>query len=142
MKRLLAVILVLTFVLPSVAPWLPHNALDALHTQQEAHHKTPDSHSHGDHHGIEASNIEHKAHFDIIAYFDNLHVDLKNQPITKLITASENTQNIPFILVSDYSIIFSTSWAPKQSQGPPSFQYAQIASLGNPVYLTTQRLRI
>lgn len=144
MKRIIAAILVLTFMLPMALPWLSHEALGNLHTQLEAHHYTSESgHGHGHQHIAEATDAEHSAHLDIISFFDNLHVDLKNPQLAKQVALKTQLQDIQFVLAAIHLAGAVISWLPTQGQGPPPYPAdVYLASLSVPVYLATQRLRI
>lgn len=138
MKRFLATIVVLIFMIPTVAPWLPEEIVEVLHTQQEAHHRQAGGHA--DHHIPVESHEDHQAHFDVISYFDNLHVDLKNPPHAIPTVSPKHDQGTSFI-IPQYSS--AESLFPRQSQGPPRYSDTRTASLLSiPVYLATQRLRI
>lgn len=144
MKRLLASLIVLTFMLPTVMPWLSHDVLDALHTRLEAHHYTPESqHDHGHEHIAEANVADHAAHFDIISFFDNLHIELKNPTVAKLLVSQASLQDMPFVMATNHLMDALMSWTPILGQGPPAYPPdVHIASLGVPVYLATLRIRI
>lgn len=142
MKRLLAILLVALFLLPTATPWLPQDILDRLHTQQEAHHQSDLSHNHHDDHHPVFADESHPAHFDIVSYFDNLHVDLKNPSPTQMTSVSTYMLDMPFILATDIFADTMLSWTPRQSQGPPIPPAKQVVSFGVPVYLATQRIRI
>lgn len=141
MKRILATLLTLLLLVPAMGPWMPHGAVDAIHSQQEAHHQNDFSfNSHGHHHGLD-SDEDHAPHFDILSYFDNLHVDLKNPPIAKVMTSQPDLSDVPFIPAADNFADHIFQPTTRQSRGPPYPEY-RIAALGVPVYLATQRLRI
>lgn len=151
MKHFVAIMVILAFVLPSVAPMLPHGIQNALHTIKEEHHWNASSehgHKHGQqvkHHGgyhaFFAENQDHPPHVDIVSYFENLHVDLKNPPVLKLKTASSIIKYIPYISVT-HPLVTDLLLVAGQSQPPPELPLLRFAAQSAPVYLTTQRLRI
>lgn len=141
MKNLLSAFLVLIFTLPAFGPWMPHDALRALHIQQESHHQSSVDHGH---HGHETkAKASHSVHFDVVTYFsDYLHVDLKNADHTALSAPTHGSHAIDYMVVAD---IFPSSFSPSsgiQTTGPPPDYDWRMSRPGTPVYLATQRLRI
>lgn len=144
MKRLLGTLLILIMLLPAAAPWLPHGAVEVLHGQQDAHASSSHSHSHDsafDTSADASSDAGHAAHVDAVSFFDSLHVDLKNPPVTKVSAGASGSQDMP-VIVPGAILSMSLQLADAQEgQGPPVI--AEAAPYGGlPVYLATQRLRI
>lgn len=141
MKNLLSVFLVLIFILPAFGPWIPHDALRALHVQQESHHQ--DSVDHG-HHGHETQkNVSHSVHFDVVTYFnDYLHVDLKNSDHSSLSASIRDTHTIDYMVVANIFPPFLSPTSGIQTTGPPPDYDWRMSLPSTPVYLATQRLRI
>lgn len=141
MKNALAIFLILIFILPAMGPWMPHDALQALHVQQEKHHGNAVDHHEHDDHDVQAS-VGHSVHFDVVTYFnDYLHVDLRDADQTALSSPIHDTHTMDYFLVAD---IVSPPFSPSsgnQSRGPPDYDW-RMSHPGTPVYLATQRLRI
>ena len=143
MKKFSALFLILTFMLPTFGPWMPHDALRVIHVQQEQHHG--DSEGQHDHYSDThdtKSKASHSIHFDVVTYFsDYLHVDLKNADYAALSVPYGG--NAP-----DYMMgvdITASSFPPisdTQATGPPPDYEWRMSSSATPIYLATQRLRI
>jgi hypothetical protein len=143
MKRLIAAIIVFMFMLPAALPWLPDGIVNALHLQQEAHLFSEESHHHepGEHHPFPVSDRDHPAHFDVVTYFDNLHIDIKLSPLAKLSISAASSYDMPCIMAENQFTFALLSSSPKKSQAPP-LDDTIIVSSRVPVYLATQRIRI
>lgn len=123
-------------------PLASQDVLNALHERLEAHHYVPESsHDHGHEHIVDADEADHPAHFDIVSYYDNLHIDLKNPPPAMMAVSKVQIQDMPFIMATMPLMDEIMYWPQRQAQGPPPPDI-YVASLGLPVYLATQRLRI
>ncbi len=144
MKNFTHVFLILLFVLPALGPWMPHNALQALHVQQERHHGGSAEHHdhHNDTHDTKTS-ISHSIHFDVVTYFsDYLHVDLKNADRTVLSVPTHDSPAFDYTVVTDIVISSFFSISGIQATGPPPDHDWRMSRPVTPVYLSTQRLRI
>lgn len=121
---------------------MPHDALQAMHVQQEKHHGRGDDHDHhGRSHDVQSS-VSHSVHFDVVTYFsDYLHVELKNTDHADLKKPTLDSQKIEFMQLA---VFMPPAYAPSayiQTTGPPPDNWRLIHS-SLPVYLATQRLRI
>lgn len=143
MKNTLVAFLILIFILPALGPWMPHDALQALHVQQEKHHgNSVDNHEHHGHDHDVRANVGHSVHFDVITYFnDYLHVDLKGADQTALSAPVHDVQAIDYFMVADIILPPFSPSQNNQSRGPPVYDW-RMSHPGTPVYLDTQRLRI
>lgn len=141
MKRLLAIFLMLLFAFPAFAPWMPHDALEELHVQQEKHHgieATANSH-HGHSHQAEQS-VSHSIHFDVVTYFnDYLHVDLQQANQAAWDVPSFDTHVVAFIQMAEINPPLLLPAKGSEIRGPPDWRSSRSTT---PIYLTTQRLRI
>ncbi len=141
MKNVLGTFLILIFLLPTFGPWMPNDALQVLHVQQERHHGGSAEH-HGHSHDAKAK-ASHSVHFDVVTYFsDYLHVDLKNADNTALSLPAPDTHATDYMMVAD---VLPPSFSPSsgiQTTGPPPDYDWRMSRPGTPVYLATQRLRI
>lgn len=143
MRNLLSIFLVLIFMLPTLGPWMPHDALKALHVQQERHHGgNPDQHDHHGHSHDAKAKASHSVHFDVVTYFsDYLHVELKNTDHASLETPDLDNHKIDFIQMATLIPPSFPSSTNVQTTGPPPDNW-RLTRPDLPIYLATQRLRI
>ncbi len=138
MKKLLAIVIALAVLLPTMVSWLPHKALDNLQAQIVAQHQGAFGHGHGLE--LQTDKGEHPIHLSPVSFFEYLHLDLKNPSPAKFVSAQGDLQDMPIILVG-ILLLCAPLLLVRRSQGPP-MQGHHRAALGIPVYLATQRLRI
>lgn len=141
MKRFIATILFLSFVLPILVPYLSAHAVQALHLQQDTR-QTTTSHHHFqiEHYGLAASKV-HTPHFDFLTYFESLHISLITTDQQKLRVPFTDIQDIHYVVFADNILPASLPRMTQQSQGPPKYAW-QASFPGTSIYLATQRLRI
>lgn len=144
MKNGFLTILIMLFVLPSFAPWLPHGSVHALHDHQSAHHGA-ESHSHSherhNHDCPDEQTAHHAISFDVATYFsDYLHVDLQSpeQPILK--APAHDVHEIDYTLATAVEPAQRYELVSTKSRAPPDTR--RLRPDKTPLYLTTQRLRI
>lgn len=136
MKNTLFLVLILFLVLPSLTPWLPHEAVHALHAHQAKHHGAES-------YGHDAANelaVHHAIQLDAVTYFsDYLHVDLQSPERAVLKHPRLDTQDI-VIPAAIIDSIPRYALASVQSRSSPDTRRQRPDK--TPIYLSTQRLRI
>lgn len=141
MKNFFGTLLILIFMLPAFAPWMPQGLLQSLHDQKEHHQVMNGGEFENAHHDAQAD-ISHLAHFDITSYFsDYLHVDLRNQEAQKLSVPTHDILIIDYALAANLSPLPISRLSLLHITDPPKDDW-RMSYQGMPVYLTTQRLRI
>lgn len=157
MREYIVLSLILAIIAPSFAPWLPHDALHAVHDTHMAHHQSEsysDRSHHGHHNTHEHQHVDHDHHvnnedsnhhpiqIDAISYFsDYLHIDLQQPDDVNLSTLDLGSEVFNrFATVSQFDL--STYLAAVQNRGPPVDFELRVKSTSPPVYLATQRFRV
>ena len=142
MKKPIAVILIVLFLIPVFSAWFPHDFVHVLHSEQAKSHGTK-SHGHVGH-SHEQSNSQvahHPIYIDAISFVsDYLQIELKNtnqQIIKKLEPDSKSKTYIRSFNNEAYQLTLLSSI---HSRAPPDWRSHSLALL--PLYLSTQRLRI
>jgi len=145
MKKPIALVLIIIFLIPIFATWFPHGFVHVLHNELVKHHES-ENHGHGheghDHEKGNFQDVHHPIYIDSISFIsDYLQVEIKNsdqQTIKKLETdpknklfrgSSNNTQAYQFSLLSSI-----------HNRSPLDWRNHNLTSL--PLYLSTARLRI
>ena len=161
MKKILPLLLIALLVSPTFAIWLPHDAIHALHKHNIEHYvsgshnhsQQEPSHGHGHFHINKSHNLishdnntntqqrdHHEIYFDISTYFnDFLNVDLQRANQISLDFTHLDLYDIDFALVTDITAHHHYDLPPSKTRVPVDWH---ISSSSNPLYLSTQRLRI
>lgn len=131
--------LISMLVLPAFAPWIPHEAMHALHDNHvSVHHGSNHHHSDDQHH--HHTDTHHPIHVDVVSYFkDYLHVDLKKPEFANIDLQKVDSQGFDQLLAltvrsERYELGLIASRAPPD--------YLRLRPDKLPLYLSTQRLRI
>lgn len=151
MKNLLLSFLIMLMALPAALPWMPHEAVHALHDQHANHHESSshsnDAHHHDNQHMASGhadhavESIHHEIAVDIVTYFnDYLHVNLQNPDQTAFVAPSQDVQDLDFDITASFLLPQRYELALVQNRAPPDWQSATLNH--TPLYLSTQRLRI
>lgn len=157
MKKTLSLLLIVLLLSPAFATWLPHDAIHALH-KHNIEHYVAGSHNHlqqehGHAHDNKSDNLKshdnntntqqsdhHTIHFDLTTYFnDFLNVDLQRTNQTSLDFTNFDLYDIDFAVVIGIKAHDRYDLPPNKTSVPIDWQ---ISSPSNPLYLSTQRLRI
>lgn len=156
MRECIVLSLILAIIAPSIVPWLPHDALHAVHdthmayhhlgSGQASHHGYHNEHDHQhaayDHHAHVEEPDHHPIQIDAISYFsDYLHLDLQ-QPndIDFSITDLPGKVFSGFAINSFFSL--NTHLDSVQNRGPPLNFKRHVKTTSLPVYFATQRFRV
>ncbi len=140
--NLIKIALLILMVMPAFTPWLSHDAVHALHNHQAQHHGAEnDDHRHKKHGRESKQTTHHAIQFDATNYFkDFLHVELQSPEQLTLEAPTLDTYDIDYTLARAITPINSSGFSSVQSRAPPDTR--RLRPDKNPVYLSTQRLRI
>lgn len=152
MNRLIASFLVFVMALPVVLPWMPHDAVHALHNQQVWHGGANSSTHLAHQHTIEHSHTRtaedfqasshHAIDLNAVTYFDEyLLVDFAKAKQVVSLQSGKAKQGAGLNRPQPNTVPPAFVEATIQNRAPPAWQTLQRPPY-TPVYLTTQRLRI
>ena len=148
-KSFITYLLVFQFLLPTLAPWLPHGALHAIHDQHQSHHgdSTPadkfglQDHAKRGHGQLAHIGDHHPVKLDAVTYFqDYLHVDLQAPAPATLVAPIHEYQDFDFDPAFGLLTQRRYELASIKIHAPPDWRASGPNQL--PLYLSTQRFRI
>jgi hypothetical protein len=148
-KSFIIYLLVFQFLLPALAPWLPHGALHVVHDQYQSHQADSvyadkfdrqDRTNRG--HKQLTHNIDHHpVNLDTITYFrDYLNADLQMPVSVALISPAQEFQDFDFEPAFGLLTQQRYELASIKIHAPPDWRTPKPNQL--PLYLSTQRFRI
>lgn len=141
MKNLILLSFILLLAFSAFVPWMPHDALQALHVQQESHHAISADHQKSHKQDHTQQSVHHPVHFDVVTYFsDYLHVDLQSPQQTVLKAPALDTYDIDYTITAAINPTQRYELASVQSRAPPDTR--RLRADKTPLYLSTLRLRI